>query len=1041
MKKLLLGIVVLFIQQVVFSQQHDWENPAVFKINTEPYHSTLIPYQDLASANSFDQNRSVFYQSLNGIWKFRWVKTPVLVPDNFYKPAYSVKDWDDITVPCNWQLTYKYDRPIFTNIKHPFPADPPYVPKEDTNATGLFRRTFTVPGTWKDKQVFLHFGAAQSALYVWVNGKKVGYHEDGMTPAEFNITPYLQKGENTLAAEVINWSDGSYLEDQDFWRLSGIYRDVYLLATPSVHIRDFQVRTDLDEAYTNAVFNLTVKLKNYSDHAIGRYTVRATLTDASGKAILEKVFTSGNMAAGAESISGIRENVKAPAKWTAETPHLYRLTMQLLNDKGKLLEVISQKIGFREVEIKNGQLLVNGKAIEIKGVNRHEFDRYKGRTISRDLMVKDIKLMKQLNINAVRTSHYPNAPEWYSLCDEYGLYVMDEANLESHELWADKKIYLSEDTAWTKAFVERGVAMAERDKNHPSIIFWSMGNETGWGRNFDSMYAAIKRIDPTRPIHYESQIPAYEKTLSRYDIISLMYPSVQEIVHFMNEDPTRPVIICEYAHGMGNSIGNFRWYWDAFYKYPRLQGGFIWDWVDQGLRSKDENGKEYWNIVNYIDGANANDGLVGPDRLPQPETHEVKKVLQNCNVKAIDILNGKVEITNGHFFKDLSDVFLRWSLVKNGKTIQSGEIDQLKVQPQSSAIFNIPFSKALLKPGAEFFLNFSFRLKSSGTWAEKGSEIASEQIAIPNQPAMPFSFKTEGLPSVQLLQQNDIVVKGSSFTATFSKQSGTLTSYRFKGKEYLAAPVLPNFWPVPTDNDEGGKQNSYAARWRQAGLDAPQFHPVEMKAELVQPQLAKIYTGNKAEIKKGNISYEIIYSVYGDGTIKMELSFDMANLPPLARVGMQFKLPPSIDGVAWYGKGPFETYEDRKESANVGLYKGMVANQYFPYVMPQENGNKTDVRWLMLSSKDGAGLLVTGDSLLSVNVQNYSLHSLNESKSTHQLKRGENTYLFVDKKQMGVGGDIGWGPRVHPEYLLQDKKYVYSFWLRPVQSDKSDPVK
>jgi beta-galactosidase len=1038
LKKLLVLASFILLQQSVFSQKHDWENPAVFKINTEPYHTTFIPYQDIASANSFDKTKSSFYQSLNGTWKFKWIKTPVLVPDDFYQPNYNTSDWDNITVPGNWQLTYKYDGPIFTNIKHPFPADPPFVPKEDTNATGLFRRTFSIPETWKNKQVFLHFGAVQSALYVWVNGKKVGYHEDGMTPAEFNVTPYLQKGENTLAAEVINWSDGSYLEDQDFWRLSGIYRDVFLFATHSVHIRDFHVITDLDDSYTNAVFNLTVHLKNYSEKSASKHTIKALLTNASGKIISEKLITSTNIAPGEERISNITDNVTAPAKWTAEAPNLYRLTLLLLDDKSNLLEVVNQKIGFRKVEIKNGQLLVNGKAIEVKGVNRHEFDMYKGRSVSRDLMVKDIKLMKQLNINAVRTSHYPNAAEWYSLCDEYGLYVMDEANLESHELWSDKQIYLSEDTVWTKAFVERGLAMVERDRNHPSIIFWSMGNETGWGKNFDSMYAAIKRIDPTRPIHYESQIPAYEKILSRYDIISLMYPSVPEILRFMNEDSTRPVIICEYAHGMGNSIGNFRWYWDAFYKYPRLQGGFIWDWVDQGLRSKDAKGKEYWNIVNYIDGANANDGLVGPDRLLQPETHEVKKVLQNINVRPIDILNGKVEISNDHFFKDLSDVVLQWDLLENGKSIQTGIMNQLTVPPQYSITISIPFNRSLIKPGEEYFLNFNFQLKSATQWAKKGFEIASEQIAVPNQKLSPVAINATKFSPLQLIRGDNIIVKGSSFTATFNKKAGTLTSFRFKEKEVLNAPVVPNFWRVPTDNDEGGKQSSFAARWRASGLDNITIQPVELKAELVQPQVARIYARNTVLLKKGSILYTTVYTIYGNGEIKTEVEFEMSDdLPPLARIGMQLQLPASFNKVTWYGNGPFESYEDKKESSFAGLYNGNVANQHFPYVMPQENGNKTNVRWMAVFTKEGDGLLITGDSLLSMNVQDYSLQQLNESKTSHQLNRGHSTYLYVDWKQMGVGGDIGWAPRVHPEYLLTARKYFFGFWLKPMQGGSS----
>lgn len=1037
MKKIQFFVICCFLfQQVVHSQQNDWENPAVYKINTEPYHSTFIPYQDVSSAKTFDKSKSIFYKSLNGTWKFKWVKTPLLIPAEFYRHSYDSMNWDNITIPSNWQLTYKYDPPIFTNIKHPFPANPPYVPKEDTNATGLFRKNFFVPATWKDKQVFLHFGAVQSALYVWINGKKVGYHEDGMTPAEFNITPYLQKGENLLAAEVINWSDGSYLEDQDFWRLSGIYRDVFLFATPNVHLRDLHVKSDLDNQYKNAVLDLSVNIKNYPGVPSESNTIKTSLTTADGKAIISKTTHLGPINGGEEKTINIIEQINSPAKWSAETPNLYLLTLQLVDNKGKLLEAIHQKIGFRKVEIKKGQLLVNGKAVEIKGVNRHEFDMYKGRAVSRETMINDIRLMKQININAVRTSHYPNAPEWYSLCDEYGIYVMDEANLESHELWSEKNIYLSEDTAWTKAFVERGVAMVERDKNHPSIVAWSMGNETGWGRNFDSMYAAIKKIDPTRPIHYESQIPAYEKTLSHYDIISLMYPSVPEILRFMNADSTRPVIICEYAHGMGNSIGNFRWYWDAFYKYPRLQGGFIWDWVDQGLRSKDVNDKEYWNIVNYIDGANANDGLIGPDRRLQPETNEVKKVLQNCNVRAVDLSNGQFEISNGNFFKDLSDVSLQWTLVENGKRIQSGSINQLHVQPQSSTLVRIPFNSKLVIAGAEYFINISFHLNMPTKWADKGYTIATEQISIPTTEVASVKTDLSKLPKLQLLHEKDIIVKGPGFTATFSKQLGTLTSYRFKGKELLNAPVVPNLWRVPTDNDEGGKQSSFAARWRLAGLDNTKIQPIEMTAKQVQPEVVKVYSKNNVLLTKGTICYKTVYTIYGTGEIKSEIDFDMpAEMPPLARVGVQLTLPASFENVSWYGKGPFESYEDRKESAMVGLYKASVANQYFPYVMPQENGNKTDVRWVAVNTKEGPGLVVMGDSLLSINVQDYSQQALNESKTSHQLRRGTNTYLYVDYKQMGVGGDIGWGPRVHPEYLLTAKKYPFAFWLKPIQSN------
>ena len=1033
--KSILVVQFIFITCSVYSQQYDWENAAITKLHTEAPHSSLIPYQDVTSALTFDKTKSTDYKLLNGTWKFRWAKNPLQVPENFYDPTVNVTDWDNIQVPMNWQLTYKYDRPIFTNIKHPFPADPPRVPKEDTNATGLYRRTFTIPTTWNKKQVFLHFAAVQSAMYLWINGKKVGYHEDGMTPAEFNITPYLQNGLNTLAAEVINWSDGSYLEDQDFWRLSGIFRDVFLFATPSVYIRDFHVTAPLDDHNEDATLNVSANIRSYESSIIEQCKLKVTLLDAKLNTILLK-YIGGSIHANSEVVFSINELVRSPAKWTAEIPNLYIITLELFDGKGNVLEVISNKVGFRNVEIKNGKLLVNGKAIKIKGVNRHEFDMFKGRYVTRQSMIKDIELMKQYNVNAVRTSHYPNATEWYDLCDEYGLYVMDEANVESHELWADHKIYLSEDTAWTKAFVERGVAMVQRDKNHPSIIFWSMGNETGWGKNFDSMYAAIRRIDPARPIHYESKIPAYANVLSRYDLISMMYPPLGDIINFMNEDTTRPVIICEYAHSMGNSLGNFREYWDAFYKYSRLQGGFTWDWVDQGLRSKDASGKQYWNIVDYIDGANANDGLVNPDRIPQPELNEAKKIWQNINVKSVNLSEGKVIVYNDNYFKNINDVELQWSLLEDGMPIQTGLIDDLNVSAQHTKELTVPFKRSLPKTGAEYFLRLTFKLKTGMKWATKGFVVAAEQLQLPVQQPKPEVLNIAGLPQLTLNQNNDIVVTGHDFKVVFNKKSGGMSSFQYKNTELLAGDMMANFWRVPTDNDEGGKARSYAQGWRNAGLDAINIVPQEMKAESLNPHVARIQVKNKIQLKKGSIIQTSTFTVFGNADIKVQNSFTSDDkLPPLARVGFQLKLPKTFTNVKWYGNGPYESYDDRKESAFAGLYTSTVADFHFPYIMPQETGNKTDVRWMLLSSKDGVGLLVAGEPLLNVNVQDYSLQALNESKLSHHLKRGDNIYLDIDFKQMGVGGDDSWSPRVHPEYLLNGMKYEYSFRIKPVSKD------
>jgi len=1030
----LLIILLLLATRVTYAQQYDWENPAVTQINTERPHSTLVPFSNLATALTFDNNRSDLYHSLNGNWKFMWCKNPLLVPANFSDKNYDAKGWDNLFVPGNWQMDGRYDRPIFTNIIYPFPATPPFVPKTDTNSTGLYKTTFHIADNWKGKQVFLHFAAAQSALYVWINGKKVGFHKDGMTPAEFNITSYLQKGENTLSAEVINWSDGSYLEDQDFWRLSGIFRDVYLFATPEVHIRDFYTKADLDDQYRDAELNINLNVHNYISKSGKGYSVKVTLQDADKKDIFSETQTVSNIIALGEMELHIKHNISNPAKWTAETPNLYLLTIQLFDGSGKVAEVITSKVGFRRVEIKNGTLLVNGQAIKIKGVNRHEFDMYTGRYITRASMIRDIELMKQHNINAVRTCHYPNATEWYELCDEYGLYVMDEANLECHGLWARSKNYISDKPEWRKAYVDRGTAMVQRDKNHPSIIFWSMGNESGWGSNFDAIYAAIKQIDNTRPIHYEGKTPNGVRMLNRYDIISMMYPDVDEILRFMKEDTTRPIIVCEYAHSMGNSLGNFRKYWDVFYKYTRLQGGFTWDWVDQGIRGKDKNGREYWNIIDHIDSANANDGLVNPDRTPQPEINEAKKVMQNINVKAIDIATGKVSVANGFYFKNLNDVELHWELLENGREVQSGLINELNIAPQQTAELVILYNTALIKPGNEYHLNFTFALKAAQLWAAKGYAIASDQLIIPVKEQTKPVLNTVGLPVVSTMQNsNSVIVFGADFSLTFDKASGALSSYRYKGLELLSGNMVPDLWRVPTDNDEGGKRRSYAQGWRNAGLDSITIVPVDIKFENITANTVSVKTRNTIKLKKASIDYSTTYTIYGNGEVKIDNEFSTADkLPPLARVGIRLELPSSFNQFTWFGNGPFESYDDRKESAFVGVYSGKVADQHFAFVMPQETGNKTDVRWAMLSNDNGNALLATGEPTMNVNVQDYSQQALNDSKLSHFLKRGDKTYFHIDYKQMGLGGDDSWSPRVHPEYLLNTNKYQFTFRLKPI---------
>lgn len=1023
----LLAVLFTLISFVTNAQVNDWENQSVSRINVEKSHSSYTPFAKINWEKN-DLKSSPQVQMLNGNWSFAYFEHPSRVPVNF-QLGKAIKKWDIIQVPSNWQLqSNKYDPPVFTNIKYPFEMNPPFVPK-DYAPVGIYKTSFSVPSSWSNQPVFIHFAGVQSAMYLFVNGEKVGYHEDGMLPAEYDITNYLKKGKNEIIVQVFNWSDGSYLEDQDFWRLSGIYRDVYLFTTPKVRMRDFTVYPELDAQYQDAVLNIQVDVQNLGNRTEDNLILQSTLKDTSGNVIgTQRTNLSGIQALGEKSANAKIE-VKNPLKWTAETPNLYKLGLELLSSDGKSLQAFTQDVGFRKVEIKDGLLLVNGKAVKIKGVNRHEFDLYNGRTVTRESMIKDILLMKTHNINAVRTSHYPNLPEWYTLCDEYGLYVMDEANVESHGLW-EAKHYIGERPEWKQSIVERNVNMIARDKNHPSIIFWSMGNESGWGKNFDAAYEAMKALDPQkRPVHYESKNPPYANVLSHYDIISNMYTGLNQINDLFLSEPTRPVILCEYAHTMGNSLGNFRKYWDLFNSDVKYQGGFTWDWMDQALRMKDKNGKEFWNIINYSDGANVNDGMVNSDGTPQPEMHEVKKVYQYFNVKDIDINTGLVQVSNENYFVNADDVYLRWELIENGKPIADGVLDKLNIEPQSQKGVKIPFDNNLVKNGSEYFMNFSFKTKNASGWAAKDFEVAAEQIAFANRysnPKTPVSAKT-----IRLSDAGDIEIKGDNFSIRFDRAGGSLSGINYNGKEIMTEPLVPCFWRVPTDNDEGGSARSYAAAWRKAGLDKITVVPVSMQATQINDRKVKVTVQNSIKTNNGNIIQDAVYLINGDGLIDVETNFTVpAELPPLARVGMKMALNKEFNNVEWYGKGPFESYADRNESAFVGIYSKNIKDMFFPYVMPSENGNRTDTRWVKLQAGN-TELQVSSSELFNFNAQDYSDEALNESKKTQDLKRDDKTWLHIDYAQMGLGGDDSWSPRVHKEFLLNNPFYSYKFSILP----------
>ena len=1044
----------------------DWENPEVISRHTEKPHANLIPFatQQQALATT-DWRTSPFVKLLNGTWKFKWVKHPRLVPDTFSQPATDDRSWDNLPVPSNWQVVgaregRPYDPPIFTNIKHPFPATPPRI-TSDTNATGLYRVKFTVPANFQDREVFLHFAGVQSTCRVFLNGEPIGYHEDSMTPAEFLVTDKLKAGENLLAVEVINWSDASYLEDQDFWRISGIFRDVFLYATPKAYLRDLAVVTDLDDRYNDATLKVTASVRNLTPAAdMSSSTLIVTLYDPKRAVLFRETLRAAEaINTGQELLFRLSKAVSAPALWSAESPTLYTMTVELTGRDGQPVEAVSQRIGFREMTLTRGQLLINGKAVTFKGVNRHEFNPQTGRVINRESMIRDIRLMKQHNINAVRTSHYPNVTDWYDLCDEYGLYVIDEANIESHELWSKGQTPAAK-PEWRDAFVARGRAMVERDKNHPSIVIWSLGNETDMGQNFRDMADIVRLIDPNRPIHYEGRnnyngdFKSPDQPLTSFDIISTMYPSVAGMVALMEKDPSRPLIICEYAHSMGNSVGNLKDYWAAIDKYPRMQGAFIWDWMDQGLRLRNKDGKEYTSHINYIDGANAGDGLINPDQTPQPEINEVKLVYQYVKLTlpvATTVAGSrygttpvKLNVKNTYDFQTLEPFRLEWTLLRNGEIVQQGGETNLVAKPGQTQVLTLPikFPEVPANGPNEYFLNVSVRLKKETPWATAGHEVASGQfpIATPSV-SRPVLGMSQIAPVKATASPTEIVVRGNGFAVVFDKATGALSQWIYRGRNLLTQGLQPSVWRVPTDNDEGGGDLSFAARWRKAGLATATVTPVEMTLTS-RPQLVKIRCVNTV----AGLRQQTDYIVYGTGDVQVTTTISPSGsataeaLPPLARVGMQFQMPATVANLKWYGRGPFESYADRKDAASVGLYVSKVADQFFPYTMAQENGNKTDVRWAEITDQAGVGLLIMSDqavggSLLNINVRDYTDAALLRAKQPdHQeVERGATTVVNVDMAQMGLGGDDSWTPRVHDIYQLPaSKPYTYSFRLRAI---------
>ncbi len=1020
-----------------------WEDPTICQINKEKPRASFIPYANEEQARIDDIWSSPFIESLNGTWKFHLSQNPDQRPYWFFKDDYDTGDWDNIEVPANWEVV-GFDYPIYTNVKYPFVKNPPYIQK-NYNPVGSYKRTFKVPSDWKNKEIFLHFGAASSFVNVWVNGQYVGYSEDSKTPAEFNITKYIRRGTNNLAVEIFRWCDGSYLEDQDFWRLSGITRDTYLMAREKQNIRDFKVTEDLDSGYKDGIFGLSADLVNFDDQP-QKVTLVAELTDSTG---LRKTYSKdvdltkeGQVVTFADTIPGIK-------KWTAETPNLYLLLITLKDADGKTMEVIRQDIGFRKVEIRNKQLMVNGKPIYVKGVDMHEHNELTGHVQDEETMLTDIRLMKMHNINTVRTSHYPEPEMWYKLCNKYGLYLIDEANIESHGMGYGPES-LAKNPEWGPAHMYRTENMYERDKNQPAVIIWSLGNEAGNGVNFEATYKYLKDTDSTRPVQYE-QAHGGDDT----DIDCPMYARITDLENYATKgDPQKPLIQCEYAHAMGNSVGNLQDYWDVIEKYDILQGGCIWDWVDQGLLTTNDAGEKYWAYGGDFgpdtvpsDGNFCINGLVDPDRGVKPALLEVKKVYQNIGFKPVDLKKGIVNIKNKYTFIDLSGFDISWTVTADGQVLKSGDLGNFDLEPGENRDVELDYSVDP-SPGTEYFLNFSAKTRKAEGLVPAGYELAAEQMELPLFKAK-VKADVKSFPKLQAGNSGStITVQGEGFQLVFDKDAGVLKSFKSGGEELLLSGPVPNFWRAPTDNDFGNDLPVRSRVWRKAG----ERRKVTQASLKVSPDNKAIVTfkfdlSNEKEEKIAD--YQSVYTVWGSGDIEVADNFAMTGdlLPEIPLFGMNLVMPRQFDQMTWFGRGPQESYWDRKTSAFVGKYSGPVADQYYAYVRPQENGNKTDVRWVTITNDKGTGLFFAGEPLIEVSAHHNIMEDFESPERTdgrqtngvkpvnrhiNDVKQRDLTSVNINYRQMGLGGDDSWGAWTHDQYRLRDKHYSYIFRMKAI---------
>ena len=1013
-----------------FAQQPEWQDPNVNAINRAPMHTNYFAYESEQAALKGCRLASDNYMTLNGTWKFNWVENADQRPTDFYKADFNDKGWDDMQVPGVWELN-GYGDPIYVNVGYPWRSqyknNPPYVPTVN-NHVGSYRKVIEIPADWKGRQIMAHFGSVTSNMYLWVNGKFVGYSEDSKLEAEFDLTKYLRPGKNVIAFQVFRWCDGTYLEDQDFFRYSGVGRDCYLYTRTTNHIEDIRITPDLDAQYKDGTLQIAVQMK-------GKGTVDLKLLDKAGK----EVTTAQVKGSGKQTAT---MNVSDPEKWTAETPNLYTLVANL-QENGKIIESIPIKVGFRKIELKNGQILVNGQAVLFKGADRHEMDPDKGYVVSKERMIQDIKRMKELNINAVRTCHYPDNNLWYDLCDEYGIYVVAEANIESHGMgYGDET--LAKNTLFAKAHLERNQRNVQRGYNHPSIIFWSLGNEAGFGPNFEACYKWIKAEDQSRAVQYEQA-----RTNEYTDIYCPMYLPYDRCEEYCKGDIDKPLIQCEYAHAMGNSQGGFKEYWDLVRKYPKYQGGFIWDFVDQSARWFTKDGKEFYGYggdFNRYDASDNNfqdNGLISPDRVPNPHAYEVGYIYQNIWVKPVDLQKGEISIYNENFFRDLSDFYVEWQLLANGEVLQSGIINDLKVGPQQTVNQKLNYTLDNICPCKEVLLNVAFKLKNAETLLPAGHEVAYQQLTVREYKA-PENLLTEkkiahDYTSTPVVEDNDeyyLIVKGDNFHLDFARSNGYLSLYEVNGLSILneGAQLTPNFWRAPTDNDMGaGLQKKYLA-WKNPEIKLTSLeHTTENNLVVVTA---------KYDMPSVSAKLTLTYRIDKQGAIEVTQSMTTdknAQVSNMFRFGMRTELNKQLANIQYYGRGPIENYADRNNCTNIGKYVQTVDEQFYSYIRPQETGTKTDIRWWNQTNKGGNGIQFVGKAPFSASALHYTMESLDDGLEKDQrhselVPQTDYVNFCIDKVQMGLGCVNSWGALPLEKYMVPYQDYDFTFVIKPIQN-------